>query len=295
MSEDNGGLVNATVRRWQLTETLRQLRVQAGLTIEQVVMRLKASGMGKWSQAKLSQIETRDQGVQSREVAQLLELYEVADENLKAWLIELALTPRERGYWRTIRKDLPKDFHEFASLEAALVAWRYFTTMLIPGLLQTADYVRAVINGVSPGLAADLVERRVQARMSRQQVLDRADPLDYHVILDEAILERPVGSPLIMHKQLRKLVEEAEAGRVKLQVLPKAIGASPGLQGSFSILSLPEPIPDFGYAEGPGGAAYIEDRVEVEACTLRWIILTECALPQADSVTLIGEAAEGYQ
>jgi hypothetical protein len=295
MLQDNDGLVNATVRRWQLTEALRQLREDKGLTIRQATERLKASGVGKWSRAKLGSIETRDHGVQSYEVKQLLDLYEVADENLRAWLVELALTPGERGYWRTIRKDLPKDFHEFASLEAALVAMRQFETMLIPGLLQTADYARAVINGVHPGLAPEVGERRVFARMSRQQVLDRTAPLDYHVILDEAVLERRVGSSLIMHHQLRRLVEEMEAGRVNLQVLPKAAGASPGLEGPFSVLTLPEPIPDFGYAEGPGGAAYIEDRADVEACTLRWIILTECALPQADSVTLIGKAAEGYQ
>jgi hypothetical protein len=131
--------------------------------------------------------------------------------------------------------------------------------------------------------------------MARQQVLTRANPLRYHVILEEAILERPVGTPAIMRNQLRRLIDEAAADHVTLQVLPKAAGASPAMDGPFSILTLPEPIPDFGYAEGSGGAAYIEDRADVRTCILKWGILTERALPQADSVNLITEAAHGYQ
>ncbi|MFB9430013.1 Scr1 family TA system antitoxin-like transcriptional regulator [Streptoalloteichus tenebrarius] len=121
--------------------------------------------------------------------------------SLRAWLLDLASTTRERGYWRAIRKDLPEDFHEFVTIEAALVAYRQFETMLVPGLLQTADHTRALINGARPGLAPDVVERRVLARLARQRVLTRATPLQYHVILEEVILERPVGNSLVMHNQ----------------------------------------------------------------------------------------------
>lgn len=295
MSQDSGDVVNATVRRWQLTETLRQLREQAGLTIEQAAEQLRATGPGKWSRSKLGRIETREQGVKIREVEQLLDLYQVTDASLHAWLLGLAATAHERGYWRAIRKDLPEDFHDFLNVEAALVALRQFETMVFPGLLQTADFTRALINGANPALAPDLVERRVLARMARQQVLTRTNPLHYHVILDEAILERPVGTPAIMRNQLRRLIDEAAGDHITLQILPKAAGASPAMDGPFSILTLPEPIPDFGYAEGPGGAAYIEDHADVRTCILKWDILTERALPQADSVDLIMEAAKGYQ
>ncbi|AUS77130.1 transcriptional regulator [Actinoalloteichus sp. AHMU CJ021] len=295
MSQDNGDVVNATVRRWQLTETLRQLRERAGLTIEQVAEQLRASGAGKWSRSKIGRIETREQGVRIREVEQLLDLYQVADANLRAWLLDLAATAHERGYWRAIRKDLPEDFHDFLNVEASLVALRQFETMLVPGLLQTPDYTRALISGMSPGLAAEVVERRVVARMARQQILTRPKPLDCHVILEETILERPVGTPVIMRNQLRRLVEEAEADHITLQVLPRTVGASPAMEGPFSVLTLPDPIPDFGYAEGSGGAAYIEDRDAVRACILKWAVLTERALPHTDSVDLVRKAAKEYQ
>ncbi|MGH3696169.1 MAG: helix-turn-helix domain-containing protein [Pseudonocardiaceae bacterium] len=295
MSQDSSDVVNATVRRWQLTETLRQLRERTGLTIEQAVERLR-TGPGAWSRSKLGRIETRAQGVKVREVEQLLDLYDVTDANLRAWLLDLAATVHERGYWRVIRKDLPADFHDFLSVEAALVALRQFETMVVPGLLQVADFTRALINGATPGLAADVVERRVIARMARQQVLTRATPLEYHVIIDEAILERPVGTTVIMRNQLRRLIDEAARDHLTLQVLPKSAGASPAMDGPFSVLSLPEPIPDFGYAEGGGGSSvYIEDRELVRVCTIKWGILTERALSQADSVDMIKEAAKGYE
>jgi transcriptional regulator with XRE-family HTH domain len=288
-----GDVVNATVRRWQLTETLRQLRERAGLTIEEAAQQLQGTA-GKWSRSKLGRIETREQGVRVREVEQLLDLYRVSDPQLRGWLLDLAATAHERGYWHAIRKDLPEDFHEYLSVEAALVALRQFETMVVPGLLQTADFTRALINGASPGLAPDVVERRVLARMARQQVLTRPNPLQYHVIIEEAILERPVGGAEVMRAQLRHLIERASAENITLQVLPKSAGASPAMDGPFSVLTLPEPIPDFGYAEGPGGAVYIEDRANVRTCILRWGILTERALPQADSLDLIRKAAQSY-
>ena len=285
--------VNATVRRWQLTETLRQLRERTGLTIEQAA-ELMRERHGRWSRSKLGRIENRDQDVKVRQVEQLLDLYGVDDASLRAWLIDLAETANDRGYWRAIRKDLPHDFHDVLNVEAALVALRQFETMVIPGLLQTPEYTRAVINGVYPGLALDIVDRRVMARLARQTVLSRPDPLQYHMIIEEGILERPVGSPAIMRNQLRRLIEETGNDNVTLQILPKSIGASPALEGPFSILTLPDPIPDFGYTEGPGGAVYIEDRELVRECTVKWGVLTEQAFSPADSVDLLKDVMQGW-
>ena len=94
---------------------------------------------------------------------------------------------------------------------------------------------------------------------------------------------------------LRGLIDEAVTEHVTLQILPKSAGASPALTGAFSVLTLPEPIPDFGYAESPGGALYIEDRELVRTLLVRWGILTERALSPAESVDMITEAAKGYQ
>jgi len=283
--------VSATVRRWQLTETLRQLREQARLTHDQVVAELR-KGQGKWSRPKLSRIENREQGVKPREVEQLLDVYGVTDQALRDWLVELAGTAHERGWVVDIRKNLPQDFHAFLNWEVALVASRQFETLLVPGLLQTAEYARALITGINPGLAEDEVERRVAARITRQQILARTTPAHLHVILDAGVLERPVGTPLVMRNQLRRLAEATDASNITIQVLPKVVGASPALEGPFSILTLPDPIPDVGYSEGPWRAVYIEDRDDVRAYTLRFGILTEQSLSQADSVALITDAAK---
>ncbi|MBP2333923.1 hypothetical protein JOF41_000101 [Saccharothrix coeruleofusca] len=249
---------------------------------------------GKWSRSKLSRIENREQRVKPHEVEQLLNVYELTDEAVRAWLLGLAATAHERGYWLAIRKDLPEDFHNLLNVEPALVARRQFETTVVPGLLQTADYTRALINGANPGLAHETVERRVLARMARQQVLTRPHPLRLHVILDETILERPVGSALIMRNQLQRLADTLTEDHITVQVLPKSAGATPALDGAFSILTLPEPIPDFGYAEGPGGAVYIEDRTDVRVCTERWGILTDRALSATDSLDVIREAVKTY-
>jgi transcriptional regulator with XRE-family HTH domain len=293
MSQDVGGAASATVRRWQLTETLRQLRDERGLTIDQVVDLLQGQP-GKWSRSKLSRIEIREQRVKPHEVEQLLDVYKVTDHSLRTWLIDLAATAHERGYWLSIRKDLPEDFHGLLNVEAALVARRQFETMVVPGLLQTADYMRALIYGANPGLAHEVVERRVLARLARQQVLTRPNPLRFHVILEEAILERPVGSNVVMRNQLQRLLDTTQDDHITVQVLPKSVGASPAMLGPFSVLTLPEPIPDFGYTEGPGGGINIEDRAAVRLCVERWGILTGRALSPAASLDATRKAVKTY-
>lgn len=293
MSEDDEWVVTATVRRWQLTETLRQLREQHGWTMDETVERLNRIG-GKWSTSKISRIETRQQGVKSFDVERMLDAYEVTDPNTREWVLGLSERAGERGYWLAIRKDLPDDFQQLLHVEATLLAVRQVEMIVVPGLLQTPDYTRALVTGVNPGLDYEVIERRVLARMARQRILYRPKPLRYHVILDETVLTRPLGTPAVMRGQLAKLVDAAEAEHITVQVLPMATGASPAAEGSFSINTLPEPIPDFGYAECPGGSMYIEDRAHVRELVEKWGILTERALSPAKSLDALKSAGDTH-
>ncbi|GAA3850485.1 helix-turn-helix transcriptional regulator [Saccharothrix violaceirubra] len=293
MGQEFDDLASATVRRWQLTEGLRQLREQRELTIDDVMERLR-DAPGRWSRSKLSRVETREQRVKPHEVEQLLDAYEVTDEDTRTWLVDLAATAHRRGHWLSVRKDLPEDFHNLLSVEPALVARRQFETMVVPGLLQTADYTRALIHGINPGITHETVERRVLARMARQHVLARPVPLRLHVVLDEAILERQVGPASVMRNQLQRLADTGSQEHITVQILPRSVGVTPALLGPFSLLTLPDPIPDFGYTEGPGGAIYIEDRAAVRVCTERWGILTGRALPASDSLDAIKRAVKTY-
>lgn len=293
MSEDDEWVVTATVRRWQLTETLRQLREQHGWTMDETVERLNRIG-GKWSTSKISRIETRQQGVKSFDVERMLDAYEVTDPNTREWVLGLSERAGERGYWLAIRKDLPDDFQQLLHVEATLLAVRQVEMIVVPGLLQTPDYTRALITGANPGMDFEVVERRVMARLARQRVLNRPKPLRYHVILDETVLTRPIGTPAVMRGQLAKLVDAAEAEHITVQVLPMSVGASPAVNGSFSIHTLPDPIPDFGYAESPGGSMYIEDREHVRALLEKWGILTERALSPAESLDALKAAGDTH-
>ncbi|MDQ2707544.1 MAG: helix-turn-helix domain-containing protein [Actinomycetota bacterium] len=293
MTQENGP-GSSVVRRWQLGETLRQLREQAHLTHDQVAAALR-DGPGKWSRPKLSRIENRQQGVRPGEVERLLDLYRVTDPELRRTLVELARLSRDRGWVVDIRASLPQPLHRLLDWEAALVASRQFETLLVPGLLQTPEYARALITGIHPTLSQDEVERLVAARIARQQILSRDVPPQLHVILDAGVLERPVKSAQVMRTQLRRLAEATEAPHITIQVLPKSVGASPALQGPFTVLTPPEPMPDLGYVEGTGGARYIEDRDPVRDLTLRFGVLSEQALRPDESVRHILDAAEGYR
>jgi hypothetical protein len=112
------------------------------------------------------------------------------------------------------------------------------------------------------------------------------------VIIDEMVLTRPIGTPAVMRGQLAKLVDAAESEHITVQVLPRMAGASPAAEGSFSIHTLPEPIPDFGYAESPGGSMYIEDRTHVRELVEKWGILTDSALSSAESLDALKEAGD---
>jgi hypothetical protein len=167
--------------------------------------------------------------------------------------------------------------------------------MLIPGLLQTIEFVRALITDVNAGINPTLAERRVLARMARQQVLSKVNPLRLHVILDESVLERPVGGPKVMHAQLQRLLDEGRTKHVTIQILPKSVGASPAMNGPFSVMTPPQPMPDFGYVEAPGKAYYTDDRDMVRDLTVRFAILSERALSSAKSAKLIAAAMRGYE
>jgi transcriptional regulator with XRE-family HTH domain len=294
MSQRRSDSASATVRRWQLSEHLRQYREAAGMTIDQVVDELR-QGAGKWSKSKISRIENREHNLKHAELDRLLDIYGVDDQVMRGVLHELTEKANERGWWLAYGRGLPEHFHPYLSLESAMLGLRQFETMLVPGLLQTDAYARALVNGVSPHFTPEQAERRVAGRIARQRILLREDPPELHVILDEGILERPIGGPKVMQAQLRRLVEAAESPNIAIQVLLKSIDANPGLEGPFSMLTLPEPIPDIGYTAAASGQTFVDNREQVRALTMRFGTLTQLALPVGDSIGKISAAADDFE
>ncbi|WP_220472726.1 helix-turn-helix transcriptional regulator [Streptomyces sp. SCUT-3] len=295
MAMQDVGNGSSVVRRWQLAATMKEMREKADLTQDEAVDRLRKSG-GRWSHAKLSRIENRVHRLKPREVEQLLDVYGVSDTARREELVRMAAESKDRGWWVRFGADLPDVTKPLLSMEDGLVQLRDFQNQLVHGLLQTSDYARAVMTAVNPGQdSPEELERRVAARMIRQHVLRKQPPPRMHFILDQGVLERPVGGSSVMQGQLLKLLELTASPNITIQILPVEAGGSPGLVGPFSLLTLPDPIPDICYAEGPAGTFYLEDREHVRTCTLRFGILTELALSRAESVKAMNRAMKRYE
>jgi transcriptional regulator with XRE-family HTH domain len=246
-----------TVRQRRLAQALRELRHEAGLTQDAVGAR-----MG-WHTSKLFRLENaRSPRVDWLDVKELMEMYGVRSPHREA-LIQLARDARMRGWWTPYRDVFTGSY---VALEDESSAMRLYCPELVPGLLQTEDYARAVIRAVRPGYDEESVERRVTARRARQkELLDRISPPELALVLNEAVLRRLVGGEHTMAAQLRALADAAQRPGVMLQVLPFSAGAHASLEGGFVLIEFPEETdPDVVYVEGIMGDIYLESVEEVK-------------------------------
>ena len=280
-----------TVRRRRLAGELKRLRTAAGLTGEQVAERL--GPLGRWSVSKVSRIETGRVAVHHGDVADLLDLYGLTGGPLRDELVEIARESGKRGWWQSYRDVLPGHITPILDFEASTSAIRFVHNQLVPGLLQTPAYARALIRSCNPDAKPDQIDRLVSLRLDRQRVLERDDPPRLWVILDEAALRRPVGGGPAMRGQLRKLAEQSEKPSTVVQVIPFLAGEHIGLDMPFTILSFPgDDEPDVVYLEQFTTACYIEDEYDVKRYTRNFDRLRASALGPAETRTLILRATE---
>ena len=202
-----------TVRLRRLAVELRSLRTASGLTREEVVER---TGINSVTMYRIEHARVRPQ---TRTLRTLLDLYGVEKEQ-QAELVALLRDARERGWLHPYQSELPEQYMTFIGFEGEAESASNYESLFVPGLLQTEDYARAVITGVLPFASRDEVERRVEVRMERQQVLRSDNPLQLWGIVDEAALRRQVGSPAVMRAQFRHILEASELPNVTFQVIP---------------------------------------------------------------------------
>lgn len=223
-----------TVRRRILGAELRQLREGLGLTTSETAERIG------WHQSKVSRVESGRSGIRAHEVEAVLDAYEVTCLEARASLKALAAEGRQRMWWTPYSDVLTQRYTSYITLEADATSMRTFRDTLIPGLLQTPGYARAVIGALQPDLSPESVDALVSVRLARQNaVLRRSNPLNLWVVLDEASLRRVIGGAPAMAQQLRRLLAASEEPHLTLQVLPFAAGAHAGLTGPFVILQFP--------------------------------------------------------
>jgi hypothetical protein len=247
-----------TVRRMLVGAQLRRLRTDKGLTREQAAEAIRASG---W---KIHRLENGQVGFKDRDVVDLLALYGVTDPAEVDALLAIAREANNPGWWQRYGDLLPQWFRAFVDLESAATLIRTYEGQLVPGLLQTEDYMRAVVGGAYLGEAPEKLDRRVALRMARQALLERSAAPRLWAVVDEAALRRPVGGREVMRAQLERLVEATKLPNVTLQVLPWSAGAHPAMTGAFSILRFgDQDLPDVVYVEHLTNAQYLDRREDV--------------------------------
>jgi transcriptional regulator with XRE-family HTH domain len=198
--------------------------------------------------------------------------------------------------WDNLRKSLknraiPGWFRPWAEVEAEATALRWYEPLLIPGLLQTEDYARAIL-AAGPGIDGNDLEDRVAGRMERQSVLERRDPPHLWCVLDETVLHRPVGGAKVMRAQLEHLDALASRPRTTVQVIPASAGAHAGLLGAFIIADL-DGSPSMVYLETSAEGQDTDSPTVLAHVTLRFDTLRAEALPRTASRELIMKVAEG--
>ena len=193
-----------------------------------------ATALG-WSESKLSRIETAHTGINEADLDRLLSSYGVSVED-RDRLRDLAGRGRERVWWTQYRSSVPDPYDEYVALEAEAVGISEWEAQVVPGLLQTVDYARAVIEVGADIGDTETMQRRLALRMARQAVLHREPPPVLQIVLDEAVLHREVGGPAVLCRQLRRLVEASLRPGVELLILPFSAGAHAGQTESFMVL-----------------------------------------------------------
>jgi transcriptional regulator with XRE-family HTH domain len=274
-----------TIRRRELGALLRQLRADHEMTAEEVTARLL------FSPTKLSRIETGQSGASPRDIRDLCDLYGVTDPAERDHLMALAREGKQRGWWQEY--DLP--YATYVGLEAEAVSVNDYQSGVIPGLLQTEEYARAMLRAEVPPFSSQELERRVHVRLTRQALLAQGDGLPYHTIMDEAALHRRVGGAPVMRAQLQHVAESAQLPNVTVQIIPFEAGAHPAMDSIFSILNFEQPlIADIVYVQGLVGNIYLERQADLERYRRIFSHLRTMALNPSDSVSLLTRVSASY-
>ncbi len=261
---------------------LRDLRIGRGLTAEQVAAELECSV------TKISRLETAARRAIPRDVRDLCKIYDVTDQAEVEELMDLARQGRQPGWW-TQYSDLRLE--PLIGLEQEAVAITSYSMYYVPGLLQTADYARAIIRGIARKMDPRIVDERVEARIRRQQLLEKQTRPSYRALLDEAVLHRQVGGPAVMVTQLDKILKHLEDETAAVQVIPFSIGAHAGADSNFDFLEFEESSPQgpVVYVEGLFSNHYQERQAEIRRYRESIDLLRDAALGTRDSAALISQ------
>lgn len=250
------GEAGPTAVRMLLGSRLRKLREAAGISREDAGYVIRSS------ESKISRLELGRSGFKLRDVSDLLDLYQVSGGE-RATLLAMAGSANAPGWWQQYGEAVPAWFSPYLGLEQAAEVIRCYEVQFVPGLLQTPDYARAVLEvaaGDEPKLDTG---QQVSVRIRRQRVLHRPRPPRLWAVIDEAALRRPIGGASVARAQLEHLIEMARLSHVSIQVAPFSAGGRAVASGPITVLRFPEAeLPDVVYLEQHATAVYLSKPAE---------------------------------
>ncbi|MEV5525661.1 helix-turn-helix domain-containing protein [Streptomyces prunicolor] len=272
-----------TTRRRQLGAMMRKLRARKGMTLEE------AGGLVGVSKATVSRYETQAGPVKWLVIDALCREYGATEAERKA-VVGLAKDAKQQGWWNSFADSIPESMNLLLTLEDEAVHENHFACVYVPGLLQTRAYSTALQKANEVPLETTEIERLVDIRMQRQEILTRPKPPRLWAILDESVIRRVVGSPQTMREQLDRLLEANESPHITLQVLPFSQGAHGAALGSFVIIGGTEPTLDVVYVDFHTGSLFLEKEEELSRYRLAFEYLRAQALDMEASSTVIHRA-----
>lgn len=275
-----------TVCLRRLGAELRGIREELGWSIDAAVVRLGRS------KSSLSKIENGRVALAKRDLFLILACYGIRDPVRLERLARLAQEGRRQGWWRHFEDALSPDGMDLMRLEQGAAGLRGFESMVVPGLLQTPAYIRALITAGATLLSGD-VDRLIRARLRRQDILARQRPPRLDFVVAEAALRQLVGGPSVMREQLGRLEAVAAQPGISLRILPYAAGAHIGTTGAFLIVDLADPVFSVVFLESLANSFWMEDQSDVERYNLAFSELRCAALSGVDSRALIREISAG--
>jgi hypothetical protein len=278
----------STVPRRQLGRYLRDLRNSQRLTVRAAAERLE------WSEAKIWRIETGQVSLRSLDVETMCRIYGAAPDLTQA-LMGLAKETKARGWWHAYGDVIPEGFDVYIGLEESAKSISWYESELVPGLLQTESYARALIAAGNPGVDDEEIDRRVHVRIERQSLLTRATAApELSIVLNEAIVWRPVGGAQVMSDQLRRLLDASELPNVALRIMPFSAGLHHGvMSGPFEILRFPlngdgrASEPPTVYVDGFTGDLYLDKQKEIERYDVAFADIWSASLNERASRDLL--------
>jgi transcriptional regulator with XRE-family HTH domain len=276
--------------RRRLGAELRRLRNKSGLTLDEVAERMTCST------SKISRLETGKGLPKVPDVSELMRIYGVASDTERDMLLRLVHDGREHGWWESYTEGVQPERYvldvpgRYPSLESDAHTVRSFDLTILHGLLQTEDYYRSVVASLLPHQTEEAIEQLVALRLRRQEALRRRSPRPLAMIsvIDEVVLERPVGGPAVMAAQLDRLLETARLPNVTLRVLPLAVGILRAHAGHFVLLDIPSELgSDVVFIEGHAGDSYLDTEPDLQLYYDVFADALANSLSPADSLDVI--------